>query len=74
MLTEEEREELTQRLIGLQQVLTQTRTLSTGAEIVAYLNAMDGPIELVDLHIEDPVEWVKAQRHHRTENREQRTT
>jgi hypothetical protein len=23
---------------------------------------MDGPIEFVDPHIEDPVEWVKAQR------------
>ncbi len=33
----------------------------TGAEIVAMLEQMD-PIEFVDPHIEDPVEWVKAQR------------
>ena len=33
----------------------------TGAEIVAMLEQMD-PIEFVDPDIEDPVEWVKAQR------------
>ncbi|MCL4252393.1 MAG: hypothetical protein KJ043_01275 [Anaerolineae bacterium] len=33
----------------------------TGAELVALLKKM-GPIELVDPHIEDPVEWVQAQR------------
>lgn len=33
----------------------------TGAEIAAMLMDMD-PIELVDPEIEDPVEWVKAQR------------
>lgn len=33
----------------------------TGAEIVAKLNEME-PIEFVDPDIEDPVEWVKAQR------------
>jgi hypothetical protein len=33
----------------------------TGAEIVAMLEQME-PIEFVDPEIEDPVEWVKAQR------------
>jgi hypothetical protein len=33
----------------------------TGAEIVALLEAMP-PIDFVDPYIEDPVEWVKAQR------------
>lgn len=33
----------------------------TGAEIVAMLEQMDA-IEFVDPEIEDPVEWVKAQR------------
>jgi len=33
----------------------------TGAEIGAYLESLP-PIEFVDDHIEDPVEWVKAQR------------
>jgi len=33
----------------------------TGAEIVAKLETME-PIEFVDPEIEDPVEWVKAQR------------
>ncbi len=33
----------------------------TGAEIVALLEQME-PIEFVDAHIEDPVEWVEAQR------------
>jgi hypothetical protein len=28
---------------------------------------MDGPVEFVDPHIEDPVEWVKAQRRKRQE-------
>jgi hypothetical protein len=38
----------------------------TGAEIVAMLEEME-PIELVDSHIEDPVEWVKAQRQKRVD-------
>jgi hypothetical protein len=41
---------------------THTPTIKTGAEIVAMLEALDAPIGLVDPHIEDPVEWVKAQR------------
>ena len=36
----------------------------TGAEIVAMLETME-PIEFVDPDIEDPVEWVKAQRRKR---------
>lgn len=35
--------------------------LKTGAEIAAMLMEME-PIEFVDPEIEDPVEWVKAQR------------
>lgn len=38
----------------------------TGAEIVAMLETME-PIEFVDPEIEDPVEWVKAQRRKRTD-------
>ncbi len=37
---------------------------ATGAEIAALLNQI-GPIELVDPHITDPVEWVEAQRQKR---------
>lgn len=33
----------------------------TGTELVALLKKM-GPIELVDPHIEDPVEWLNTQR------------
>ncbi len=40
-------------------------TPKTGAEIVAMLQAMDAPIDLVDPDIEDPVEWLKAQRRKR---------
>jgi hypothetical protein len=36
----------------------------TGAEIVALLQTMN-PIEFVDSHIEDPVEWLKHQRQKR---------
>jgi hypothetical protein len=45
------------------QPLTQAKT---GAEIVAMLEAME-PIEFVDPHIEDPVEWVKTQRRKRAD-------
>lgn len=38
-----------------------THKPKTGAELVAILKKM-GPIDLVDPHIQDPVEWMKAQR------------
>lgn len=61
-LSPQERRELTKRLIDTldtgESMIDQPKT---GAEIVAMLEAMD-PIEFVDAHIEDPVEWVKAQR------------
>lgn len=45
------------------QAVTQAKT---GAEIVTMLETMD-PIEFVDPEIEDPVEWVKAQRRKRAD-------
>lgn len=66
-LTREEREELAQQLLNLPDEPQTSRRAKTGAEIVAMLEAMDGPIEFVDPHIEDPVEWVKAQRRKRQE-------
>lgn len=64
-LSPEERKELTKLLIDTfgDEAIGQPKT---GAEIVAMLEAMP-PIELVDSHIEDPVEWVKAQRRKRVD-------
>ncbi|GEM_PF-734899 len=61
-LSQVERDELLAEL----QALNEGRTVrvpksQTGAEIVAKLETME-PIEFVDPEIEDPVEWVKAQR------------
>lgn len=64
-LTPQEREALTREIAKLPD--TPAQQPKTGAEIVAMLEAMDEPIELVDSHIEDPVEWVKAQRRKRQE-------
>lgn len=62
-----ERKELVKLLIDTlatgEPVVSQAKT---GAEIVAMLEAMD-PIEFVAPEIEDPVEWVKAQRRKRAE-------
>jgi hypothetical protein len=66
-LTREEREELAQQLLTMPDEPEPSRRTKTGAEIVALLEAMDGPVEFVDPHIEDPVEWVKAQRRKRQE-------
>jgi hypothetical protein len=66
-LTREEREELARQLLTMPDELEPSRRAKTGAEIVALLEAMDGPVEFVDPHIEDPVEWVKAQRRKRQE-------
>jgi hypothetical protein len=54
-LSAEERKELVKLLIA------PATPAKTGAEIVAMLEAME-PIEFVDAHLTDPVEWVKAQR------------
>jgi len=64
-LSPHERKELAKLLIdtlGTDETATPPKT---GAEIAAMLEDMD-PIEFVDSHIEDPVEWVKAQRRKRT--------
>ncbi len=57
-----ERKEVAKALIDLLDAPVQAQHYKTGAEIVAMLEAMEAPIELVDPEIEDPVEWVKAQR------------
>ena len=64
-LSPQERKELAKLLIDMMDVPQPGRQPKTGADIVAMLEAMDEPIELVDSHIEDPVEWVKAQRRKR---------
>lgn len=56
-----ERKELAKLLIDTLDVSESISRPKTGAEITAMLNEI-GPIEFVDEHIEDPVEWVKAQR------------
>ncbi|NDJ74846.1 MAG: hypothetical protein GYB65_01190 [Chloroflexi bacterium] len=68
MLSSQERDELVERLIALRDAArAQPEKPKTGAEIVAMLEVMDEPIEFVDSHIEDPVDWVKAQRRKRQE-------
>lgn len=61
-LSQVERDEL---LAELQALTAETEVRipksQTGAEIVAKLETME-PIEFVDPELEDPVEWVKAQR------------
>ncbi len=64
-LSPQERKELTKMLIDMMDVAQPEHQPKTGADIVAMLEAMEEPIELVDAHIEDPVEWVKAQRRKR---------
>jgi predicted Zn-dependent peptidase len=65
-LSPAEREELARRLLELPAESPETeRKPKTGAEIVAMIEALPGPIEFVDDHIEDPVEWVKTQRQKR---------
>lgn len=65
-LSPQERKELAKSLIDMMDAGEATTQPKTGAEIVAMLEAMD-PIEFVDPHIEDPVEWVNAQRRKRQE-------
>ena len=58
----DELDELAEQILDLRiHRRQQTHTPKTGAELVERLKKM-GPIDLVDPHIEDPVEWVKAQR------------
>lgn len=64
-LSTQERKELAILLIqSLDIENNKPSTGKTGAEIAAMLNNMP-PIEFVDSHIEDPVEWVKTQRQKR---------
>jgi hypothetical protein len=63
-LTPQERKELAKLLIDTLDTGELVSQAKTGAEIVAMLETME-PIEFVDPDIEDPVEWVKAQRHKR---------
>jgi hypothetical protein len=65
-LTPQERKELAKLLIDTLDVDEAHSHAKTGAEIVAMLEAMN-PIDFVDPEIEDPVEWVKAQRRKREE-------
>lgn len=64
-LSPQERKELAKLLIDMLDAPQEAPQPKTGADIVAMLEALDQPIELVDPHIEDPVKWVKAQRHKR---------
>ena len=64
-LSIQERDELVHRLLEMRETTdSQVSSPKTGAEIVAMLSDQD-PIDLVDADIEDPVEWVKAQRRKR---------
>jgi hypothetical protein len=65
-LSAEERKELAKLLIDTLDTGETVSHAKTGAEIVAMLETID-PIEFVDPQIEDPVEWVKAQRQKRAE-------
>jgi hypothetical protein len=65
-LSPQERKELAKMLIDMMDAGESATQPKTGAEIVAILETVD-PIEFVDPHIEDPVEWVKAQRRKRQE-------
>lgn len=65
-LSLQERKELVKLLIDTLDAPESTTYAKTGAEIAALLQDIE-PIELVDSHIDDPVEWVKVQRRKRTE-------
>lgn len=65
-LSPEERKELAKLLIDTLDTSESTSNAKTGAEIVALLKTMK-PIEFVDSHIEDPVDWLKAQRKKRAD-------
>jgi len=63
-LSHEERENLINQLIAMQQEATTRIDKPTSDKIAAKIRDME-PIELVDSHIEDPVEWLKVQRQKR---------
>ena len=65
-LSPQERKELAKLLIDTLDTGEAAHHTKTGAEIVAILQTME-PIEFVDPQIEDPVEWVKAQRQKRAD-------
>jgi hypothetical protein len=65
-LSPQERKELVKLLNDMVDTGESTSQAKTGAEIVAMLETME-PIEFVDPEIEDPVEWVKAQRRKRAD-------
>jgi hypothetical protein len=65
-LSPQERKELAMLLIDTLDVSETATQPKTGAQIVEMLQAME-PIEFVDPYIEDPVEWVKAQRRKRAD-------
>ena len=65
-LSHEERKELAKQLIDMIDITPASKAKS-GAEIVAYLENTN-PVELVDNHIEDSVEWVKTQRRKRQDS------
>ena len=57
----QERKELMKMLLDTLPADSPVSQPKTGADVVALLATMD-PIVFVDEEIEDPVEWVKAQR------------
>jgi hypothetical protein len=65
-LSPEERKELAKLLIDTLDTSEAPSQAKTGAEIVVMLQSMK-PIEFVDSHIEDPIEWLKAQRQKRAD-------
>lgn len=63
-LSLQERKELAKLLIDSLDISGPVVQSKTGAEIVVMLQAME-PIEFIDPHLKDPVEWVKTQRRKR---------
>ncbi len=66
-LSLQERKELAKLLIDSLDVTPPVAPPKTGAEIVAIVQSME-PIEFVDPQLDDPVEWVKAQRRKRADH------
>ncbi|MBA3531789.1 MAG: hypothetical protein H0T73_07720 [Ardenticatenales bacterium] len=63
-LSAQDRKELAKLLIDSLDVPPPVAPPKTGAEIAAMVQSME-PIEFVDPQLDDPVEWVKAQRRKR---------
>ena len=66
-LTPQERIELVKHLIDLLDTGNTAPQGKTGTEIANLLAQME-PVEFVDSHLEDPIQWVKAQRQKRSEH------